>query len=124
MLNNVNKGKVAETKAICYLNLRYSIIDYNYSTRYGEIDVICLDYEANEVVFVEVKSTSYLNTLAAVELFTTRKLQKLMRTLQMWLASTKIFANFSYRIDLIALDMNYYHYSVKALKQYKNIGNF
>ena len=48
-------GKVGEKLAVKHLkSLGYKILDKNYTTPFGEIDVICLD--GDTVVFCEVKT--------------------------------------------------------------------
>ncbi|MEO0020212.1 MAG: YraN family protein [candidate division WOR-3 bacterium] len=54
-MRRVELGKKGETLARRYLVSKgYTIIDTNYRSKYGEIDIICEDGET--VVFVEVKS--------------------------------------------------------------------
>ncbi len=50
-------GRVGENKAVEFLKEQgYKILDKNYKTRVGEIDIVC---EADgEIVFVEVKTRS------------------------------------------------------------------
>lgn len=55
--NSYNKmiGNFGEMLVITYLeNLNYEILDKNFFTRYGEIDIIAKDNE--EYVFIEVKT--------------------------------------------------------------------
>ncbi|HUW21947.1 MAG TPA: YraN family protein [Candidatus Bathyarchaeia archaeon] len=48
-------GKIGELAAVRYLrNKGYQIIERNYSSKYGEIDIIAL--EDGDLVFVEVKT--------------------------------------------------------------------
>ena len=51
---NLDKGRYFEAVAVQYLKKAgYKIIDQNYRTRLGEIDIICR--KKDELVFVEVK---------------------------------------------------------------------
>lgn len=52
---NHNLGKIGEEVARKYLSSKgYRIIERNFHTRYGEIDIIC--FKADTMVFVEVKT--------------------------------------------------------------------
>lgn len=55
-LNSRELGSAGESAAAAYLKHKgYRVIDFNFRTRYGEIDIICIDDKS--LVFVEVKST-------------------------------------------------------------------
>ena len=55
MLNNKETGRLGENIAKCYLLEKgCSILETNYSTRYGEIDIIAKDGKL--VIFIEVKT--------------------------------------------------------------------
>lgn len=55
MKNNKEKGKAGEDKASVYLkSLGYEIIERNFRSRFGEIDIIARN--GNDIVFVEVKA--------------------------------------------------------------------
>ncbi len=60
MLNNKETGKLGENIARDYLIEKgYSIIELNYSTRYGEIDIIAKNGKL--IVFIEVKTRRGIN---------------------------------------------------------------
>ena len=68
-------GKIGEKKAVKYLKkLKYKILETNYATRVGEIDVIALD--KNVVVFVEVKTRKNNLYGAPSEAVNTDKIRK------------------------------------------------
>ena len=53
---NVVKGKKGEAEAIAFLkNEGYNIIETNFKTKLGEIDIVAKDKE-NRIIFVEVKA--------------------------------------------------------------------
>ena len=67
-------GVLGEMQAVKYLRKKkYKIIDTNYRTRFGEIDIIC-EYE-NFIVFAEVKTRSE-NSIAQPMEFVDGKKQK------------------------------------------------
>lgn len=54
-MDNFNTGRIGENVASSFLQKNgYKILTKNYSTKFGEIDIIALD--GNVLVFVEVKS--------------------------------------------------------------------
>lgn len=60
MLNNKEIGKIGEGIARSYLlGKGYLILETNYSTRYGEIDIIARDSQT--VAFIEVKTRKKVN---------------------------------------------------------------
>lgn len=62
MYINQNVGKLGENIAVKYLeNLKYKIIERNYSCRQGEIDIIVYDVLSKEIVFIEVKTRTSLS---------------------------------------------------------------
>lgn len=71
------KGDIAESKACEYL-LRngFSIIERNFYSRFGEIDIIA--FKENVLHFVEVKSA--LDYETAVQNITYSKMKKLLKT--------------------------------------------
>ena len=79
-------GKLAELKASDYLiKKRYKIVDYNYSSRFGEIDIIAENKKY--IVFVEVKMRGE-NTLAQPREFVDyRKQKKMITTAQLYLST-------------------------------------
>lgn len=79
-------GKLAELKASDYLiKKHYKIVDYNYSSRFGEIDIIAENKKY--IVFVEVKMRGE-NTLAQPREFVdSRKQKKMITTAQLYLST-------------------------------------
>lgn len=66
------------------LDRGWLIVARNARTRYGEIDLVCHDGAA--FVFVEVKTRRALSFVPAVEAVGPRKLDRLSRLAQAWLA--------------------------------------
>jgi putative endonuclease len=57
ILNKVSLGKIGEKEAVRYLKKRgYRILDRNFRTPLGEIDIVAQD--GNQLVFIEVKTRS------------------------------------------------------------------
>ncbi len=102
-------GRRAEEKAVSYLLKRgFEILERNYSTRFGEIDIVAR--EGSVLVFVEVKSRNRGDPELS---FTPSKARKLYKTAMIYLAS-KGLLNLPIRFDLIAI-------SGSGLAHYENI---
>ncbi len=62
----------------------WRILERNARTRYGEIDLVC--HDGRGFVFVEVKTRRARSFVAAAEAVGPRKLARLVRLAQAWLA--------------------------------------
>ena len=102
-MKNTSKktGLAAESAAARYLEKNgYKIAARNYSSRYGEIDIIA---ETDEyVVFVEVKYRRSLSSGLPREAVTPRKIQKLRITAEGYVQEHPEEAR-DYRFDVIEL---------------------
>lgn len=80
------KGERAETSACEFLrSLGFEVLERNFYTRYGEIDIIA---RKNDVLhFIEVKSGSGFEPIFNI---TPQKIAKLTKTLKIYLAKSKI----------------------------------
>lgn len=100
ILNKKQLGDIAETKACTFLqNKGLSLIDKNYRSRFGEIDLIMRD--KNEVVFIEVRSRSYNTFGTAIESINKTKQQKVIRSAASYLQKKKWLDKVNYRFDVI-----------------------
>ena len=98
-INTTNTGKYFESRAISYLEDNgFEIIEINYfAKKLGEIDIIA---KKNEVYhFVEVKSGK---TFEAVYNITPQKLQKLYRSIDLYLKHKNL--DVDYCVDAIIFD--------------------
>ena len=86
------KGNIAETKACEYLQtLGFKIIERNFYSRFGEIDIIA--QKDSILHFIEVKSaTSYE---VAIQNITPSKINKLIKTLNVYLKKNNIQESYS-----------------------------
>lgn len=77
-------GHWGEKKAAAYLRRRgYSIVDMNYSGRFGEIDIIARKHSF--IVFVEVKLRKNADFAEAREYVTAAKQRRIIETAGYWL---------------------------------------
>lgn len=100
--NNRQKGSRNEILAAKYLiDQGYKILDMNYTTKIGEIDIIALDI--NTLVFVEVKyrkSEKYGMPEEAVDF---RKQNKIRRVASFYLLEKKYNDDTRIRFDVIGI---------------------
>jgi len=89
MPDNIRKGKAAEVAAGNYLRkLGYKILEKNFRTKLGEIDIIAGDGET--LVFVEVKSRNTLGFGLPQEAVGSRKIRKITMTATAYIKMNKI----------------------------------
>lgn len=81
------KGDQAELKACEYLlQNNFKIIEQNFYSRFGEIDIIA--YKDNVLHFIEVKSA--LDYESAISNITKTKISRLIKTLEIYLKKNSI----------------------------------
>lgn len=101
-MKNFNRqtGGVGERLAEEYLIKKgYELVLRNYSTRYGEIDLIMRDKDI--LVFVEVKTKIGINFGSPEEMFTRGKYEKVKRMATMYLKGKDVAC----RIDMVGVEM-------------------
>ncbi|MDE7336912.1 MAG: YraN family protein [Clostridia bacterium] len=87
-MNNKKAGIEGENAAIEYLKKKgYRILERNFTSKTGEIDIIAQD--KNYLVFVEVKSRDNLKFGYPVESVTLSKARKIVRTAECYLLYKK-----------------------------------
>ena len=103
-MNTKITGNAGEEKAAQYLeNQGYSIIERNFRTKGGEIDIIAVKDE--KIVFVEVKSLpNGTPELLQTEL-NRRKLQRIVKSSKCFLLKHRQYSNSYVRYDVIVIDM-------------------
>ncbi len=108
-------GKHYEILALDYLkNQGLSFVEQNFTTKFGEIDLIMRDNDTH--VFVEVKYRSMDQFGYAAEFVNKSKAQKLIRTAYVWLNKQKLTPqSASFRFDVIAI-----HQSGNSINWIKN----
>lgn len=81
-----NRGKIWEIEAANFLRKKkYNLIEANYTTRFGEIDLIVANKKY--LCFVEVKQRSINSIAQAKEFVTYSKQQKIIASAQLYLAN-------------------------------------
>jgi putative endonuclease len=114
MPNSAVLGKVGEEQAAAALETAgMEIINRNYRSKAGEIDIIALDGET--IVFVEVKAWSVYgieNLQYSIDL---KKQNKIIKTAKYFLSENRKYSNMAIRFDVIF---------VKNNKEFKESGGF
>jgi len=101
-------GAKAERIAAEYLRKKhYKLLDYNYKTRFGEIDLILekrIGFKEKQIVFVEVKKRNNDSIAQPKEFVDYSKQQKIIMTATEYLSRNKI--NLQPRFDVIEIICN------------------
>jgi putative endonuclease len=87
------KGNIGEDRAVAFLeSFGYSIIERNFYSRFGEIDIIAT--KDGVLHFVEVKSG--LDYESAVQNITPQKLSRLIKTGDVYMKKNKLDVDYMY----------------------------
>lgn len=96
-------GAIFEERACAQLQRAgLKLLSRNYTTRYGEIDLVMLD--GDTVVFVEVRHRVGCRHGDAASTVTASKQRKLVQTAELWLAIHPRYANQPCRFDVVSYD--------------------
>ena len=97
-LNTREIGNIAEDKAIEFLKINgYEIIDRNFYTKFGEIDIVAK--KDGVLHFIEVKSGKNFKSIYNI---TPIKIKRIISSINVYLNKKK--TNFPYQIDAITID--------------------
>ncbi len=112
-------GQLGENKA-CEFLIRngFSILDRNFRTRYGEIDIICK--EGVQYVFVEVKTRSSILSGYPYEAVTLTKQAKIIKCGLFYLKSHQLPIE-NIRVDVISIVVDGNLSNKYSLDHYKNV---
>ena len=99
-MNKRQLGLKGETQGTKFLKKQgYRIIERNFRTRSGEIDIIAR--EGREIVFIEVKTRSSLDFGYPEESVTRRKMAHLLKASQYYMLKSKI--EMPYRFEVLSV---------------------
>ena len=97
-------GVEGENRACAYLiQNNYSIIERNFRTRTGEIDIIAIKDDV--LIFVEVKTLPSGNVETLAQEIDLRKQKKIIKTAYFFLSKYRKYNNSKIRFDVIVIDM-------------------
>ncbi len=96
------RGNAAEDLAARYLERQgFQILERNFTTRVGEIDLIAREGEV--LVFVEVRSLSPEMAFHPVTTLTPRKLSHLKRAMELYLYRRGLVGQVPVRLDVVTV---------------------
>lgn len=115
-MNNAS-GKIGEDCASeILLKKGYEIIERNYHSRFGEIDIIAQN--SNYIIFVEVKTRDENYSVSPLEAVTVSKQKKLYKTALLYLQShTSLLQP---RFDVIGITTKDSNYTIKSVEHIEN----
>ena len=100
-LNNRSKGRDGEERAEEYLVIKgYKILEKNYKTRIGEIDIIALD--GKTLVFIEVKTRKTASHGLPADAVNAKKQGRIGRVALSYISDKK-FVNQPCRFDVLSI---------------------
>ncbi len=115
-MNNAS-GKIGEEFTAKLLEEKgYQIVETNYHSRFGEIDIIVKD--AKYIVFVEVKTREENSMVNPLEAVTVSKQKKIIKTAQLYLQSHR--TDLQPRFDVAGLVTNADDMSVLSVNYVTN----
>jgi len=111
--NRSTKGRVAEQLACDYLIKNgLKLIDKNFHSRYGEIDLIM--QQQNTLVFIEVRYRKNQNYGGAKESVTPSKQQKIQKTALFYMQQKG--REYNARFDVVAMSGNNKNLNIEWIK--------
>lgn len=111
-------GKIGEEIAAEFLaNKGYQIIEKNYYSRYGEIDLVA--WETGSVIFVEVKTRTNQAYGAPETSVTQKKLDRIEKAALMWMQAHPNMSD-DWRIEVVAILIDELH-QVQDIRHFKDI---
>lgn len=108
-------GKIAELKSAIYLRKKgYTILEHNYHSRFGEVDIIAENDKY--LIFVEVKMRGENSLYTPREAVDSYKQKKIIATAGAYIAQYKI--GLQPRFDVIEVYMS--NKKIKSIKHLEN----
>ena len=103
-MNTKIKGNDGEDRATSFLIKNgYVIIDRNWRTKYGEIDIIA--FKNDTIVFIEVKTLPNGTIDMIQRELNQKKLKRIVETSKRFLLNHRQYSNSYVRYDVIVIDM-------------------
>jgi len=110
-------GNQAETIALKYLcKHNLELIEQNYLTQAGEIDIIMLDKSEQTLVFIEVRYRQNTQFGSATESVGRHKQAKLIRTAQYYLQRHSKYQEFICRFDVVGVESDLKYPTINWIK--------
>lgn len=104
-MNKRQLGKKYETLACDYLkNNNFDLIDTNFESQVGEIDIIAKDKTEDYLCFIEVKFRNTTDYGRAIDAVDDRKQKRIIDTSKIYLLKNNISFESNIRYDVICFD--------------------
>ena len=104
-MNRKDKGQKGEIQAVSYLiKNNIKILERNYNSKFGEIDIIGLKKKIKKLVFYEVKyreNDYYGNVGYSID---NRKKQKMLKTAMYYLIQNQKYKDYDISFDAILIE--------------------
>ncbi len=111
---HLKKGRAGEEIARAFLlGHGYEILDANWRSRHGELDLVCS--KRGLVVFVEVKTRQDSTRELPGEALTPKKRQRLVKTAGAYLSKNKLWGR-RCRIDLVSVTLDTHQCQLEHLE--------
>ena len=103
MVNQRSQGNSYERLAAKFLEEKgFSIVEFNFFSKIGELDILAKDKEY--LVFVEVKYRKNKSKGSAAEAVTFSKMKKICRTADYYMLTHNMADSTSVRFDVVAIE--------------------
>lgn len=102
MLNRKFIGSIGEKRAIAFLKKQgFKIVETNYRSYFGEIDIIALKKDL--IAFVEVKTRQSIHYGYPEEAVQRKKMRRIIKTAKYYLLTHDLYDKIDVRFDIISL---------------------
>lgn len=100
--NRKQIGQLGELIARKFLSHKgYKIIDHNWGNKYGELDVICENF--NSLIFVEVKTKKGISFGTPEEMISSNKLNKIHKMAKLFINQNNNYIKYPFSIDAVCI---------------------
>ena len=115
-MNKTELGRLGEILAVEYLiSHHYQVIDQNFHSIYGEIDIVAI--KKNKIHFVEVKARKNISFGLPIDSYSQQKQQKIIKTAFIYIQEKKMGMTFQFDFVGILLDQDN---QLKSLEMIEN----
>ncbi len=100
-------GRQGEAEAVRVLKKKkYKIVECNYRTRFGEIDIIAVAVKTRTVIFVEVKTRRGRSYGLPKDAVDARKQGRLLKSADMFMmANQRTYSDYDARFDVLSIEL-------------------
>ena len=113
--NTFEKGRRAENLALGYLkNSNLKLLNRNYRSRHGEIDLIMQD--GNQLIFIEVRSRASNYLASPAETIDSNKRSRIIRTSQQYIQENREISWKTCRFDVVTITGENKHKDIEWIK--------